>query len=463
MENLIKTRTAELDETQKTLKESEERYPLIVEAVNEGVWDWNIQTGEAYFSPIYYKMLGYDKNEFPATIESFKSLIHPDEVEKIEKELQHHIDNNEGYAIDLRLKTKNGKWCWIITRGKVVESDENGNPIRMVGTHTDITKRKQAEEERDRFFNLSLDMMGIAGFDGYFKQLNPAWQETQFRANRELMSKPYIEFVHPDDQKSTIKTAQKLTDKQNVLEFDNRYQCKDGSYKWLSWKAYPINSEKLVYTAARDITDQKMAENNIKKSLEEKEVLLREIHHRVKNNLQIIASLLNLQECSENEEIGIILKESMGRIKTMAPIHEKLYQSPTFNDINFKQFTKKLVYDMLYTYGIPTGTIKTKLDIEDININIDTAMPLGLIINELVTNSIKYAFPQSEGTITIILKSLPEEMEPLVADDGIGIPNDIDPENTETLGLRLVITLINQLEGELKVDRDNGTEFKIIF
>ena len=153
----------------------------------------------------------------------------------------------------------------------------------------------------------------------------------------------------------------------------------------------------------------------------------------------------------------------MGRIKTMAPIHEKLYQSPTFNDINFKQFTKKLVYDMLYTYGIPTGTIKTKLDIEDININIDTAMPLGLIINELVTNSIKYAFPQSEGTITIILKSLPEEMELIVADDGIGIPNDIDPENTETLGLRLVITLINQLEGELKVDRDNGTEFKIIF
>ncbi|MGP8024721.1 MAG: ATP-binding protein, partial [Methanobacterium sp.] len=132
------------------LKESEERYSLTVESVNEGVWEWNVPTGEAYFSPTYYKILGYDDEEFPASYESFRSLIHPDDVDSFEKELQHHIDNAEGYSLELRLKTKDRKWRWIQTNGKVVETNEDGNPLRMLGTHTDITDRKQADEQLKR-------------------------------------------------------------------------------------------------------------------------------------------------------------------------------------------------------------------------------------------------------------------------------------------------------------------------
>jgi PAS domain S-box-containing protein len=132
------------------LKESEERYSLTVESVNEGVWEWNVPTGEAYFSPTYYKILGYDDEEFPASYESFRSLIHPDDVDSFEKELQHHIDNAEGYSLELRLKTKDRKWRWIQTNGKVVEINEDGNPLRMLGTHTDITDRKQADEQLKR-------------------------------------------------------------------------------------------------------------------------------------------------------------------------------------------------------------------------------------------------------------------------------------------------------------------------
>ena len=132
------------------LKESEERYSLTVESVNEGIWEWNVPTGEAYFSPTYYKILGYDDGEFPASYESFKSLIHPDDVESFEKELQIHIDNAEGYSLELRLKTKNGKWRWILTNGNIVETGEDGKPLRMLGTHTDITERKQADEQLKR-------------------------------------------------------------------------------------------------------------------------------------------------------------------------------------------------------------------------------------------------------------------------------------------------------------------------
>ncbi len=141
-----------------------------------------------------------------------------------------------------------------------------------------------------------------------------------------------------------------------------------------------------------------------------------------------------------------VLKESEGRVKSMAMVHEKLYQSSTFTDINFKQYIEKLVYDILYNYKIPTGTIKTDMIIENINLNIDTAIPLGLIVNELVTNNVKHAFPQSEGTITIKLKSLNEQMELTIADNGIGLPKGMDIENTKTLGLKLVKSLVNQLE-----------------
>jgi two-component sensor histidine kinase len=197
--------------------------------------------------------------------------------------------------------------------------------------------------------------------------------------------------------------------------------------------------------------------------LEEKEILLKEIHHRVKNNLQIIASLLHLQESTVDSDVAAILKESEGRVRSMASIHENLYQSPTFNDINFKQYIEKLLYDRLYTYGIPKDTIRTKLDIKEINLNIETAIPLGLIINELVTNIVKYAFPHKNGTITIKLKSQNEKLELIIADNGIGLPKDIDIENSETLGLQLVNNLINQLDGELEIDITNGTEFKILF
>ena len=205
-------------------------------------------------------------------------------------------------------------------------------------------------------------------------------------------------------------------------------------------------------------------EKELKNSLAEKEVLLREIHHRVKNNMQIISSLLNLQIQFEDldETVGV-LKESQGRVKSMAIIHEKLYQSSSLTNINFKEYIEKLILDIFYSYGIVTSSIESILEIKDINLNIDTAIPLGLIINELVTNSVKYAFPELSGRIFVELKSNQDQLELTIADNGIGIPEGVDLENSKTLGLQLVNSLVTQLEGELKLDLNNGTEFKIIF
>ncbi len=135
---------------EKELRESEERHRLTLEAIKEGLWDWDIRTGKGLFSPRWYTMLGYEPHEYPQSYDFWKSLVHPEDIERAEREIKAHVTSGEGYAIEMRMRTKSGDWCWVLTRGRVVERDAAGNPVRLVGTHSDITERKRAEEERER-------------------------------------------------------------------------------------------------------------------------------------------------------------------------------------------------------------------------------------------------------------------------------------------------------------------------
>ena len=216
-----------------------------------------------------------------------------------------------------------------------------------------------------------------------------------------------------------------------------------------------------------DITDQKEAEEKIRASLHEKEVLLKEIHHRVKNNMQIICSLLNLQSrYVKDENMVNILRESQNRIKSMALVHEKLYQSQDFSKIDFVVYVKTLIREILHSYGNSMRKITVDLHVDDISLGIDTAIPCGLIINELLSNAFTHAFPdKKKGKVCISLNINREGQYELdVSDDGIGIPPHIAPETTESLGLHLVDILVkDQLRGTLKVERTYGTAFHIYF
>ena len=231
----------------------------------------------------------------------------------------------------------------------------------------------------------------------------------------------------------------------------------------------PIKHGRTIETIVSQASialQRSFAEKAIKESLDEKEILLREIHHRVKNNMQIISSLLNLQRLHvEETETLDILRESQGRVRSMAMIHEKLYQSPNFTRIDFKDYIEKLVSSLLYTYKVQGQDIKQVLEVRDLEMNIDTAIPCGLIINELVTNSLKYAFPtpESEGIIQIELNQVEDHFKLIISDNGVGLPQDIQVEQSETLGLQLVNNLVKQLEGTLQIDRGKGTKFIIIF
>jgi two-component sensor histidine kinase len=226
-----------------------------------------------------------------------------------------------------------------------------------------------------------------------------------------------------------------------------------------------INERKIIQAVVRDITDRKRDEDGIKASLAEKEVLLKEIHHRVKNNLQVISSLLKLQSrYIQDSRVSEMLKESQNRVRSMALVHEQLYQSKDLSNIDFAEYIQNLAHNLFQAYEIHAEGIKLQTNIAQCSLNIDTAVPCGLIINELVTNALKYAFTgQIKGNINIDFTLENRVCVLTVSDSGIGFPKDLDYRNARTLGLRLVGSLVKQIRGKIELLETAGTTFKITF
>ncbi|MGC1308142.1 MAG: histidine kinase dimerization/phosphoacceptor domain -containing protein [Phormidesmis sp.] len=212
----------------------------------------------------------------------------------------------------------------------------------------------------------------------------------------------------------------------------------------------------------RNAVKHQQAERQIEASLREKEALLREVHHRVKNNLQIISSLLNLQASAiEDKEIAGLFRESQDRVRLMALIHEKLYQSDDLGKINLGDYIRDLTRHLMRSYEINLKTVDLNVEIDDIFLGTDTAVSCGLIINELFSNSLKYAFPAAKAGVISITATMTDDERFSIsyADNGIGLPQALDIQNAETLGLQLVSSLCEQLEGDLEIQRSPGTAF----
>ncbi|MBL0174464.1 MAG: PAS domain S-box protein [Ignavibacteria bacterium] len=215
----------------------------------------------------------------------------------------------------------------------------------------------------------------------------------------------------------------------------------------------------------RDITEKKRDEQRLRDSLREKEVMLKEIHHRVKNNLQVISSLLSLQSDTIEDPVDQeLFKESENRVRSMAVIHEKLYQSKDLALIDFGDYLLNITSWLFRSYHM-TERVTCTVVAQDVSLGIDAAIPCGLIINELVSNALKYAFPDGrEGKLSVVFARGDEgQLRLTVSDDGIGMASDISMENSKTLGLRLISILIRQLGGTVQLDGSNGTTFRIEF
>jgi len=364
--------------------------------------------------------------------------------------------------------------------------DDQGRIYRMLGVEKCTAAGElpvvDMQAKTEQYSSFVRNIQGLIGFrldeKGTPVFMDGAVEEITAYSKKAFMSGKgkWAEIVEPEDRPlflENLKNAESNPD--SALELEYRIRRKDGEIRWVReiMQLLPKNSgiPGKFQGFVHDITQRKMAEKTLSRT---DEARIKEIHHRIKNNLQVISSLLSLQaEKFSDKETLEAFRESQNRVASMALIHEELYQGKDMETLDFAAYLRELTSELLSSYTVGNERVSLKLDIEQLYLGMDTAVPLGIIVNELVSNSLKHAFPAGKaGEIRIRLFG-PENYEIegekdlqftlSVADDGKGFPEKIDFKNTDSLGLQLVKILVEQIEGCIELKRDPGTEFKIEF
>jgi PAS domain S-box-containing protein len=496
----------------KALKKIAEKYKFLVETSSDMIFTVDLEGNFLFTNRAFKKSLGYSVREIKK-INGF-SLVHPEDLSKVKEQFAQLLEGKNVENMEYRYKTKNGSYIHVLNDAAPV-FDSQGNVIAAFGVARDNTQRKMMEKElqeanekleqrvdqrtkellilneqlareiimykesqealhksEEKYRVLvenAMDGIYIISPDG-FEYVNPAFEKIFGYEEKEVCDKKFnfFDLIHPEDRLLIAKReeARKKGDKIPTL-YSFRAITKEGELKHVEVDTIPLQGEKVrILGVLRDITKRKEAEEQLKNALKENEILLRELHHRVKNNMQIISSLLRLQARNiKNKKLHEAFKSCQNRIRSMALIHEKFYKSEDLTRIELDKYIQDLTIHLFHTYGVAPNIIRLTTEMENVHIEINRAISLGLIINELVSNSLRHAFPDGKkGEIRIKLrKSLNSKYELVIGDNGVGIPKDIDFSNTKSLGIQLVNDLVRQIAGHMDLKRDGGTSFQITF
>lgn len=433
-----------------------------------GVFKLLFENQKLFWSDELYRIYEIDSDKSSQELNEHYYACMPEEsILELQEKVEQLIATGKPYSIRHTIELPANKRKWVKCSGIPVYDTQN-KIIGVSGIVREVTHRVTEGRDLDMFFNLSVDLQCIATENGYFIKASPSWSKLLEYSMEELTSQPFINFIHPDDLESTYNEMNELNNGALSVNFENRYITKSGKIVFINWNSKKDEVTKLYYCSARDVTAERIKREELLTDLSEKEILLREIHHRVKNNLQIISSLLSLQSGNQrkNVELKRLYTESQSRIKSMAAIHELFYQSESLDKIDFSNYISKLSNDLVNTYKGERNNITIELEVKKVLLNLDTAIPLGLIINEIISNALKHGIQEeNKGVISIHLKKLSPDLFSLkISDDGIGIPSDINIEESESLGFTLITSLIEQLDGTYALNSSSsGTLYDISF
>lgn len=599
LEDVTSSRRAE-----NALRESEARWKFALEGAGSGVWDWDVATDTVFFSDRWKAMLGHAPDEVGDTLDEWSSRVHPDDLDATMALVTAHLDGRTpDYVSEHRVRCKDGSYRWVLDRGKVVTRDPDGRPLRVVGTHEDVTAVRTAEERRrleERRFRAIFDSafqfiglldtdgtlleanrtaldfagitaeeivgqpfwdapwwradeqtqqqlrdavasaslgtfvryevevqgrdgvrttidfslkpitddtgrvillvpegrdigdvkrahedlhesearfrsafesaaigMALVALDGQFVQVNPALCDLLGYTIDDLVGRTFQEITHPDDLQADLdKVGRLAAGAIRNYQMEKRYFHRDGHIVFIRLAVSAVRSTtgEVLYFIAQieDMTAHRQAQQALERMLDEKDVLLHEVHHRVKNNLQVVSSLLSLQRRTVTDPVTReALDDSRRRVQTLALVHERLYQGSNLAAVDMHQYLNQLVGQLCRTMSPEGVQVRAQVTADAGSVPVNVAIPCGLIVNELVSNALKYAFAgRAEGMIRITFTRVGDEMHLEVADDGVGL---VGAPRDGSIGMRLVESLARQVRGTFTVDATRGVHATVRF
>ncbi len=468
----LRTKVVELENAlvasrkkQEELSHSEEKYRAIFESFYDVYYRTDRDGKVIDISPSIQSQAGYDPSEVighPVTVFFIEPAARDTFITKIKE---------SGWINDyeLELKGKDGNPIETSVSARIVY-DENQVPAGIEGILRNITERKRIElalKDSEQKYRDLVDnaLVGVyrTNISGDILFVNEALSKLTGFASPEEMKKggALVRYKDPAVREEFIR---ELSEKGTLNYYEIEMLTRSGETKNVLLSATLAGDE--ILGMMMDITEMKKATEKIKAALKEKEILLQELHHRVKNNMQVISGIIELQSQQLDDEASrMIFNETRDRVSSMALIHENLYKASDLGNINFAEYIKTLTNHLFYSYKMDSNAVQLNTEIRDVFLDVQVGIPCGLIVNELVSNTLKHAFPDGrQGEVTVSL--VPEDdgrYTLIVKDDGVGFPEGLDFQKTKSLGMQLVTMLVDQLEGTIILKQDKGTEFVITF
>lgn len=482
------------------LQKSEERYRLIAEQTGQLIYDINLKNGKVEWAGAFKELTGYTYDEIKsADYYDLLEHIHPADRKRVQQAFKNCWNTGQTFDEQFRLQRKDGTYFCVENKG-VYLRDEEGCVCRALGVIKDINEiklsSKKLKESEELYRSFLQNFKGISFkldknftplfLEGALEEIT-GYTEADFTSGKIKL----VDLIVPEDQPSHKLTRRKMKSAPDfIMENEYRLKRSDGTLRWVHELIHNVcdisGKTMFIQGYAYDITERKTAEESLAKA---EEIGLKEIHHRIKNNLQIVSSLLNLQaEKFKDRDVIEAFRESENRVVSMSIIHEELYKSRNTTSIDFTSYVETLTTNLFNSYRVGNEKIQLFLDLDSFFLGIDTAIPLGIIINELFSNSLKYAFPKGkEGKIKIVLHRNPEpealeksslsanildskdiqeaypEYTLIYSDTGGYFPENVDFKNPETLGLQLINALVDQLDGTVILEKGKETKFIIKF